>query len=181
MSQGRAPSTGACDFAVLRAVPGPSWGRLRLALPAVIEQFEPLMQGDECLSKRHAQASMPNDYAQLNQRSRHVSLQHDPRLEASSQPSRAWTGTAALMTPGLYGVPQHRTTRSNKLPPDRTGSVLWPCRIRGAAERLLNMRGTADSEIPYCRRPMGQTAAYACCGGHQRISDGHVARSSNDP
>lgn len=99
MSQGGAPSTGACDFAVLRAVPGPSWGPLRLALPAVIEQFEPLIQGDECLSKRHAQASMPNDDAQSNQRSRHVSLRHDPRLEASSQPSLGLDGHGSSHDP----------------------------------------------------------------------------------
>lgn len=36
---------------VLRAVPGPPWGPSWLALPTVIEQFDALMQGDECFPR----------------------------------------------------------------------------------------------------------------------------------
>lgn len=71
-----------------------------------------------------------------------MSLRHASRLEASSQPFQAWMGmsTAALMTLGLYGVPQRRTTLGRISFWDVV-IMLREChkviRTRGSAETLL--------------------------------------------
>lgn len=111
MSQGGAPLRQHVISLVPWAVPEPTWALHDEPLPTVIEQFDALMQGEERFSRDTPKLSMPT---KRTVESEAQTYELATRIASGSfiPALQAWTGmsTAALMTLGLYGVPQRRTT-----------------------------------------------------------------------